>query len=161
MGADFRMNEAALAYDAQSARCWSASMGAGAALRTLAPWRGNSSALDVSTVSPSRRYVRYRRNTCGPPIEVGSSPGPSFAMTGCIGFQPAHLTGENKPGLGGSDKLQLIRGSRPASTVFSFDCRWHSLLVSILLPPSVQLTLMRKNPEPWLPDFSSLLCSAR
>jgi len=37
-------------------------------------------------------------------------------------------------------------GSRPASTVFSFDCRWHSLLVSIFLPPSVQLTLMRKNP---------------
>jgi hypothetical protein len=32
---------------------------------------------------------------------IGSSPGPTFAMTGCIGFQSAQLTGENKPGLGG------------------------------------------------------------
>jgi hypothetical protein len=41
-------------------------------------------------------------------IQVGSLPGPSFAMTGCSGFQPAQLTGENKPGLGGNEKPQLI-----------------------------------------------------
>jgi hypothetical protein len=29
-------------------------------------------------------------------------------MTGCIGLQPAQLTGENKPGLGGNEKPQLI-----------------------------------------------------
>ena len=29
-------------------------------------------------------------------------------MTGCIGFQPAQLTGENEPGLGGNEKPQLI-----------------------------------------------------
>jgi hypothetical protein len=51
-------------------------------------------------------------------IQVGSSPGPSFAMTGCIGFQPAHLTGENKPGLGGNEKPQLI--SRFASRLHRF-----------------------------------------
>jgi hypothetical protein len=67
-------------------------------------------------------------------------------MTGCIGFQPAQLTGENKPGLGGNEKPQLILRFASRLHRFSFDCRWHSLLVSILLPPSVQLTLMRKNP---------------
>ena len=29
-------------------------------------------------------------------------------MIGCIGFQPAQLTGENKPSLGGNEKPQLI-----------------------------------------------------
>lgn len=36
--------------------------------------------------------------------------------------------------------------SRPASTVFSFACRWHSLLVSILLPPSVRPDTHAKKP---------------
>jgi hypothetical protein len=49
---------------------------------------------------------------------IGSSPGPSFAVTGCIGFQPAQLTGENKPGLGGNEKPQLI--SRFASRLHRF-----------------------------------------
>ena len=43
---------------------------------------------------------------------------PSFAMTGCIGFQPAQLTGENKPGLGSDEKPQLI--SRLASRLHRF-----------------------------------------
>jgi len=50
--------------------------------------------------------------------KVSSSLGPSFAMTGCSGFQPAQLTGENKLGLGGNEKPQLV--SRFASRLHRF-----------------------------------------
>jgi hypothetical protein len=39
-------------------------------------------------------------------------------MTGRIGFQPAQLIGENKPGLGGNEKPQLV--SRFASRLHGF-----------------------------------------
>ena len=78
-----------------------------------------SSALDVRTDLPvSTLRPLPAEIPAAHRIQVGSSPGPSFAMTGCIGFQPAQLTGENEPGLGGNEKPQLI--SRFSSCLHGF-----------------------------------------
>lgn len=78
-----------------------------------------SSALDVRTDLPVSTFRPLPAEIpAAHRIQVGSLPGPSLAMTGCSGYQPAQLTGENEPGLGGNEKPQLV--SRFSSCLHSF-----------------------------------------
>ena len=107
-----------------------------------------SSALDVRTDLPVSTFRPLPAEIpAAHRIQVGSLPGPSLAMTGCSGYQPAQLTGENEPGLGGNEKPQLVSSILVLPPQFSLlpvvGTRCSS---ASYCPHQFDLTLMRKNP---------------